>query len=316
MKQHSFVLILVGFALTFHPACESRGKALVTVGGERITQDDLDLLARVNPRLKPRLATPSGKQKILENYVEQELLYQESLKRGLKRSRAVREKLDLYQKIIVAQALLDDELEKKVKEYYQNHQDEFERIKLSHILIRTSSVEEKDKGKKKDKKGEKKPRVTRSDTEALKLIEGARDRLSKGEDFATVAKQVSEDERTKTSGGDLGYVTLRDKRLERWGWLPVAEKAFAIKAGEYSDAIKTKDGFHVVKVSEDKKVQPLEEAEAAIRFRLQADIRSQLLDSLKKKFKIAYAQSGRPETAPAIPETIPAVPETNTAPIP
>src|SRR5579885_2327003 len=159
------------------------GKTIVTVGNAKITEGDLDTLARINPRLKPRLATPAGRDKVVDNYVEQEMLYQESVNRGLNRSQDLKDKIALYEKILVAQALLDDELDKKVKEYYNNHQDEFERVKVSHILIKTASPEEKgekpaeqpkeEKGAKGAKDKAKKPAeptvAKRSDAEALKL---------------------------------------------------------------------------------------------------------------------------------------------------
>jgi parvulin-like peptidyl-prolyl isomerase len=318
-KRLVAIFILCG-GFWLSAACEKRGSALVKVGRESITEADLDLLTRVNPRLKPRLATPAGKQKILENYVDQELLYLESTSRGLHRTKNVKDKLQLYEKIIVAQALLDDELDRKVKEYFDNHRDEFERVKISHILIRSAAPEEKKEATKaagKEKKEAKKP-AKRTEAEGLKLAEQVRERLAKGEDFAKVAKEVSEDERSKNAGGDLGYITLRDKRLERWGWLPLAEKAFAMKGDEVSDVIKTKEGFHVVKVTEEKKLQPFEEAEAGIKFRLQADVRQQLLDGLKKKYKVEYAKAaGQPQPAPGgTPETAPTVPSEPGAPAP
>lgn len=310
------MVLVVALAAGF--SCKGRGSSLVRVGSSSITEGDLETLARVNPRLKPRLATPAGKQKILENYVEQELLYQESIRRGLQRTPNVKDKTALYEKIIVAQALLDDELDKKVKEYYENHKDEFERVKVSHILIRAAAPEEPKPADKKDaKKAPPKPKVAkRSEAEALKLAESARDRIAKGEEFGKVAKEISEDEKTKNNQGDLGYITLRDKRLERWGWLSLAEKAFALKVGEASDPIKTKDGFHIVRVTEEKKQQPFEEAEAGIKFRLQADIRTQLLGDLKKKYKVEFAKAeaagkaepSTPAPAPAAPETAPAEP--------
>jgi len=326
-RKTLLVIFLLCLGLPILEGCKGKGPALVKVGRESITEGDLDLLTRVNPRLKPRLATPAGKQKVLENYVDQELLYLESTSRGLHRTKPVNDKLKLYEKIIVAQALLDDELDKKTKEYYENTRDEFERVKISHLLVRAAQPEEKkpDASKKADPKKEKP--VKRSEGDALKMVEKFKERLANGEDFGKVAKEASEDDRTKNSQGDLGYITLRDKRLERWGWLPLAEKAFAMKAGEVSDPIKTKDGFHIIKVTEEKKLQPFEEAEAAIKFRLQADVRAKLLDGLKKKYKVEYAKTERaekpaapggaqPETAPAVPaqpaiepETPPAAPQ-------
>jgi parvulin-like peptidyl-prolyl isomerase len=294
------IALLASFLVTT-ASCSKGGDPLVKVGRAQITDEDLETLARVNPRLKPRLGTPQGRQKVLENYVEQEMLYQESVNRGLNRAADLKDKIALYEKILVAQALLDTELEKKVKDYYDTHKDEFERVKVAHILIRAAMPEpakadEKDPRAKKDAKKAAAPK--RSEAEALKLAESVRDRLTKGEDFGKLAKELSEDDRTKSSMGDLGYITVKDRRLERWGWLPVAEKAFVMKAGEVSEPIKTQDGFHVVKVLEEKKEQPLEEAEAGIKFRLQADIRTTLLDDLKKKYKVEYL-SKKEEAAPA-----------------
>lgn len=272
--------------------CQGGRDSLVKVGNRSIMEKDLDLLVRVNPRLKMRLATPDGKQKILENYVDQELLYQESLKRGLQRSSAVKDKLNLYEKIIVAQALLDDELDRKTKEYFENHRDEFERIKISHILIRTEPPEDQ---------SQKKAKKKRSEGEALKLAEGLREKLNKGGDFGELAKASSEDDRTKAGLGDLGPITIKDKRLERWGWLPIAEKAFAMKLGEVSEPIKTKEGFHLIKVTEEKSLQSFEEAEAGIKFRIQGEIRTTFLEDLKKKYKVTWAKA---ETLP-VAETLP-----------
>ncbi len=285
--------------------CNSKsGKPLVKIGSETITESDLDTLARVNPRLKPRLATPAGRDKVLDNYVEQELLYQESLKQGLDKTPDVKDKIALYEKIIVAQSLMDKELSKKVREYYDNHKDEFERLKIAHILIKIQDPATKEaapasKNPKNAKKEPIKPAKGHTESEAEKIIKDIQDKLAKGEDFATLAKTYSEDEKTKDNQGDLSYVTIRDKRLERWGWLPLAEKAFSLEAGKTSDPIKTKDGIHLIKVTEAKSVVPFEEAETGLQFRLQADLKSNLLEDLKKKYKVEFFKDAKESTPPA-----------------
>lgn len=286
----SGLLVLSAVLMTLTTGCGKSGKTLAKVGGEKITESDLETLIRVNPRLKSRLSTSAGKEKILENYVEQELFYQESKKQGLDATRDVKDKIDLYTKIIIAQAFLDHELDKKVREYYDNHKDEYERVKISDILIRTAPDGEKTIKKEK----------FHSDSEALKLADKAKARLEKGEDFGAVAKDLSEDEKTKFSQGDLGYVTIHDKRLERSGLLSLAEKAFSMKLNEVSGPIKTKEGYHMIKVTEEKTTQPLEEAEMGIRFRLQADIRTELLSQLKPKYHVEFTEK-TPETLPTTP---------------
>ncbi len=316
-KNLSLVVVaLIGTTVTLATLNGCKGKnTLARVGGEKITDADLDLVARVNPRLKPRLATPMGKQKVLENYVEQELLYMESRRRGLDRSGALKDKISLYTKILIAQALLDDELDKKVREYYDNHKDEFERVKVSDIFVRTTPSEEPPPmipATKKNKVAKK--QASRPEAEALRLALQAKDRVSKGEDFGQVVKAVSEDDRAKMNQGDLGYITIHDKRLERMNWLPLGEKAFAMKEGEVSDPIKTKDGFHVIKMTEGQKMQPFDDAEAGIKFRLQADIRNQLMEDLKKKYTVEYAKGEGP-SSPATPEASPSATVTP-APVP
>lgn len=312
----AFSAVLAASLFLTIAACDKGGEALVKVGRAQITDADLETLARVNPRLKPRLGTPQGRQKVLDNYVEQEMLYQESVNRGLNRSQDLKDKISLYEKILVAQALLDSELDKKVKEYYDTHKDEFERVKVSHILVRAAAPEaEKPEDKKKDAAAKKPAPAApkRSEQDALKLAQALHERLVKGEDFGKVAKEASEDDRTKSAMGDLGYITIKDRRLERWGWLPLAEKAFGMKSGEISEPIKTQDGFHIIRVTEEKKQQPMEEAEAGIKFRLQADIRTALLDELKKKYKVDYLTKKDDAAAPAAPAT-PAEPQATPPP--
>jgi peptidyl-prolyl cis-trans isomerase D len=75
---------------------------------------------------------------------------------------------------------------------------------------------------------------------------GVRERLKQGADFATVAKEVSDDAATKDKGGDLGFIT-RGRAEEA-----VEDAAFALNAGEISEVIETRHGLHVIKVEERK----------------------------------------------------------------
>ena len=68
------------------------------------------------------------------------------------------------------------------------------------------------------------------------------DRLKKGEDFASLAKQFSSDTGSREDGGDLGY-------FPRGRMVPAFEEAaFALKPGEISAPVRTKFGYHVIKV--------------------------------------------------------------------
>lgn len=70
------------------------------------------------------------------------------------------------------------------------------------------------------------------------------DRAKKGEDFAALAKEFSEDTASKDKGGSLDWFT-------RGTMVPDFENAaFNLQPGQISDLVKTEFGFHIIKLEE------------------------------------------------------------------
>lgn len=297
MKKVLVVLIAMTFVFSVYGCGGGKGgKPLVSVGGTKITEGDLDFLAVINPRLKAQMISEFGRKKILDNLVEQELLYKAALKEGLDKDKNVKDKIDIYRKVIISQALMDKKLEESARKYYDEHKSEFEKIKISHILIKEND------GKK--KRGEK---------ETLDIANKAKERIEKGEAFDVVAKEISEDEGTSKRGGDLGLVAKDEARLTRRGYAPLLEKAFTMKVGEVGGPIKTEDGYHIITVTKGAEVVPFEEASQGILFKIRANARNDILKELKEKFKVTYLT---PEAEPKAPteETPPAGTQPGTPP--
>jgi peptidyl-prolyl cis-trans isomerase C len=119
----------------------------------------------------------------------------------------------------------------EVKTFYDQHPVYFkvpEQVKASHILVK---VEDKNNAAQK--------------AAALEKIKKAQQRLKNGEDFATVAKEMSEGP-SSSKGGELGYFS-RGQMVK-----PFEDAAFGLKPGEVSDIVETQFGYHLIKV-EDKK---------------------------------------------------------------
>lgn len=69
-------------------------------------------------------------------------------------------------------------------------------------------------------------------------------RLAKGEDFATIAKEVSQDPGSKDKGGDLGEVPSVDS-----GFVPEFEQAMnQLASGQISTPVKSQFGYHIIRV--------------------------------------------------------------------
>ena len=71
-----------------------------------------------------------------------------------------------------------------------------------------------------------------------------RERVLKGERFATLAVAYSEDRASASRGGELGFQT-RDQFVKSF-----ADVAFNLKDGQVSQIVETEYGFHIIKMIE------------------------------------------------------------------
>jgi peptidyl-prolyl cis-trans isomerase C len=79
--------------------------------------------------------------------------------------------------------------------------------------------------------------------QSFERAQRARARAITGEDFATLARELS-DGPGAPDGGDLGFFT-KSRMIE-----PIADAAFALQPGEISPVVQTQFGYHVIKVEE------------------------------------------------------------------
>lgn len=127
--------------------------------------------------------------------------------------------------------------DEEIKKYYDDHKDEMkqtEQVKARHILIRL------------DEKADMK-----AQSAALKRIQEVQEKIRKGEDFAALAKEYSDDPGSKSNGGDLGYFSKETMVPE------FSKAAFSMKVGDVSDVVKTSFGYHLIKVEDIKPAKDL-----------------------------------------------------------
>jgi peptidyl-prolyl cis-trans isomerase C len=120
---------------------------------------------------------------------------------------------------------------------------------------------------------------------AKKKIEEIIAKAKAGEDFSELAVQYSQGP-SAPRGGDLGTFP-KGKMVP-----PFEEAAFALEAGEISDPVLTRFGYHVIKVEEKQGGKTVSQAEAApqitqfLKEKKTAEATKALLDSLRQSAKI------------------------------
>ncbi len=91
----------------------------------------------------------------------------------------------------------------------------------------------------------KKPVISQEEVEKVKdKLNSLRERVQKGEDFATLANLYSEDPGSMTKGGELGFVGRGELFTE------FEAAAFSLKPGELSPIVKTQKGYHIIQMIE------------------------------------------------------------------
>ncbi|MBW2288586.1 MAG: peptidylprolyl isomerase [Deltaproteobacteria bacterium] len=102
-----------------------------------------------------------------------------------------------------------------------------EQVRARHVLLKIAP-------------GADEAETAETEARARKILK----RLQEGEDFATVATEVSDDPGSKSSGGDLGFFG-RGQMVK-----PFEDVAFSLEPGELSDVVHSDFGFHVIRVEE------------------------------------------------------------------
>jgi peptidyl-prolyl cis-trans isomerase C len=265
----TLMVIMMFFSIAFAAGAER----VAIVNGKDIPKDEYD---REISRIKNQVSAQGGeiadaemaeiKKQVMENLIGMELLYQNSLEKGVTADQAsidnewarvtsrypdkndLKKALDdlhVTEEIIKAQIkkgltvnkfieqnFVDKTVipESEAKAFYDNNTERFnkpESVRASHILIKVEPAA--DDAKKKAARAE---------------IEKIQARVKAGEDFAAVAKETSQDTGSGARGGDLGLFT-RGQMVK-----PFEDAAFALTPGAVSDIVESDFGYHIIKVTE------------------------------------------------------------------
>ena len=296
-SRRSYILVA---ALALVPACRrppATSDALAQVGDRAFTAADLQhRVDELSPLIKARYGTVERRRELLETMVRNELLAQEARRRRLEESPAVREQVDRA----LVQELLRVELEAQaqvhvaegeIRKHYDAHLEENlrpERARTAHLLLVPATARDKAKAR----------------VGAERLRREIEDRQRRGEAgaFATVAQQRSGDRATRSSGGELGFLT-KEVLAARLVSTSAADAAFALRAGELAGPFETPNGFELIKLEMKSPgvSRSFDEARETIRAQLarerQGRIYEELIQGLRKRGRVLVDEAALARTS-------------------
>ena len=267
-------IIIFSGILALLPGCgekssSPKGEVLARVGKSVITTEELKQEWRRQyfaPQNQPR----EGAEKLLNDMVVEKLFLSEARRRKIDRDPRFQQEVDNYREQLLVETLLNKSVlsvgkpsEAEIEDYWKNNQDRFiipELVRASHIMIKRSEGEE--------------------DSVTEKRGEEVLARLRGGEDFARVAREVSEGA-SAIRGGDLGFFRTGQLAPE------LDQAVWSLATGEFAGPIKTEYGYHIVTVTTRKppRLKDLEEARPEAIKAIQSKNRKNKFESLQAKLK-------------------------------
>jgi peptidyl-prolyl cis-trans isomerase SurA len=219
MKSSVFTF-LAFIALSTGLFAQSNDPVLMTINGKPVLKSEFEYIYNKNN------SNNSLDKKTLDEYVDLfinfKLKVEEAKAQGIDTTAAFTNELAGYRSQLTKPYLTDQKVDDQVLQEAYNRMKED--VDVSHILIRLQ------------------PNATPADTlKAWQEIQQIEKRLKK-EDFAKVAKEVSQDQSAAQNGGHIGWISAFRTVY------PFETMAYNTPVGTISQPVRTAFGYHIVKV--------------------------------------------------------------------
>lgn len=195
---------------------------VAVVNGKEISKDDVvKFLNDIGPQMAMQFQSPEGIKRVIDELVNQELLFLDAVESNLEEDKAFKDvleatKINLLKDYAVNKIISKaSATEQEMKDFFQANKEGFNKaatVKASHILV---DNEEK----------------------AKEIIT----EINNGMSFEDAAKNYSSCP-SKEAGGDLGEFS-KGKMVKEF-----EEAAFNMELGQISSPVKSQFGYHIIKI--------------------------------------------------------------------
>jgi peptidyl-prolyl cis-trans isomerase SurA len=197
----------------------------------------------------------------LNLYVNFRLKVKQALEEGLDKNERFVDELSAYEKQLLDSYADKSMLEKLVRQEYDRSQND---VLISHIFIQTA-----------DNNWEK----------ALADANSVYKKLKDGLSFEDAARQFSNDKQTAEKGGRIGWLNSYQMTFPE-----IEEVAYAMKAGEYAAPVKTRLGYHIIKLNETRPARPKIKVAIIKRYLPLKEAPDSIFKSVEDTIRLVYAK--------------------------
>ena len=255
------------------------GAVVATVNGMPVGERNLQEFASRHAPGDGTEVTDEIRQKVLDEALTDEVLFQEAFARGLYQDPKVRTLMInfLLREEVYGNVNGSEFSNEEAQAYFKEHKDEFtvpEKLQVKRIYIKVGDG--------------------RSSTEAEALAQELhRQILAKPDSFSAVASEHSEDP-YKRRGGDLGYLSKEGKPGVE---AEVIKRAFAMNVGDISEVFLAGTGYHILQVAAKREAleRTFEQMKGSVLRRLKnaryEEMTDTFIDDLKEKYPIAVDEA-------------------------
>lgn len=271
-----FLCVVIAYAPQFSFASD----LLANDGKSSISAAELrSELKALSPEVRSRVVTDkAAAARFASDILQDRRIAEAAVAAGLDKSEEISAQIRKAARDTINRKYMNDEIAKATaslpdfralaREQFETNKSTYvvpEAVRVAHILIR---VDVEDERRQEPEMREK----------ALMVLA----KLKEGGDFNELAKQYSEDTGSGSKGGEIPGWVERGKTVP-----PFEKKAFEMKPGELSGLVRSRYGFHIIKLHEHRKASPQEFS--AVEPQLVAKLKQEYLSARREEVIKKYA---------------------------
>ncbi len=223
-------LLIISIFINSPLQAQSKEKSVTvfSVNKKQVSAEEFIYLYQKNHKGREGEFNKEKIEEYLDLYIKFKLKVEEARQRGMDTTAKFTKEYLGYKETLRKPYLPDNKLIDSLTQLTYNRM--LEEVKAAHILIKIN------------------PDANPEDTlKAYIKITDIKKRLDAGEDFGTLATSLSEDPSAKSNEGNLGYFTALQMVY------PFEAAAYSIPVGSVSNPVRTRFGYHLVKVADRRK---------------------------------------------------------------